>query len=39
MRIALMSDLHGNREAFEACLAHARRSQTQRTIFLGDYVG
>ena len=39
MRIALMSDIHGNREAFEACLAHARRSQVQRIVFLGDYVG
>jgi predicted phosphodiesterase len=39
MRIAAMSHIHGNREAFEACLAHARRSQVQRTIFLGDYVG
>jgi diadenosine tetraphosphatase ApaH/serine/threonine PP2A family protein phosphatase len=39
MRIALMSDIHGNREALEACLAHARRSQVERTIFLGDYVG
>src|SRR3954453_23877652 len=39
MRIALMSDMHGNREAFEACLAHARRSRAERMIFLGDYVG
>ncbi len=39
MRIALMSDMHGNREAFEACLAHARRSAVDRMIFLGDYVG
>ena len=39
MLIALMTDIHGNREAFEACLAHARRSQVERTIYLGDYVG
>ena len=39
MRIALMSDIHGNREAFEACLAHARWAKVQRTVFLGDYVG
>lgn len=39
MRIALMSDIHGNREAFEACLAHARRSGADRFVFIGDYVG
>jgi len=39
MLIALMSDIHGNREAFEACLAHARRVKAERFVFLGDYVG
>ena len=39
MLIALMTDIHGNREAFEACLAHARRSRAERYVFLGDYVG
>jgi diadenosine tetraphosphatase ApaH/serine/threonine PP2A family protein phosphatase len=39
MLIALMADIHGNREAFEACLAHARRVKAERFVFLGDYVG
>jgi diadenosine tetraphosphatase ApaH/serine/threonine PP2A family protein phosphatase len=39
MRIALLSDIHGNREALEACLAHAERHQAERYVFLGDYVG
>jgi diadenosine tetraphosphatase ApaH/serine/threonine PP2A family protein phosphatase len=39
MRIALMSDIHANREAFAACLAHAERAGVDRYIFLGDYVG
>jgi diadenosine tetraphosphatase ApaH/serine/threonine PP2A family protein phosphatase len=39
MRIALLSDIHGNREAFTACLEHARRAEIDRFVFLGDYVG
>jgi diadenosine tetraphosphatase ApaH/serine/threonine PP2A family protein phosphatase len=39
MRIALLSDVHANREALEACLDHARRSDIERYVFLGDYVG
>ncbi len=39
MRIALLTDIHGNREAFEACLDHAERNQIDRYVFLGDYVG
>jgi diadenosine tetraphosphatase ApaH/serine/threonine PP2A family protein phosphatase len=39
MLIALLSDIHANREALEACLDHARRMRAQRFIFLGDYVG
>src|SRR6266542_2948627 len=39
MRIALLSDIHSNREALEACLAHAVRHQAERYVFLGDYVG
>ena len=39
MLIALLTDIHGNREAFEACLAHARFLKAERLIFLGDYVG
>ena len=39
MLIALLSDIHGNREALEACLDHARRSRVDGYMFLGDYVG
>jgi diadenosine tetraphosphatase ApaH/serine/threonine PP2A family protein phosphatase len=39
VRIALMSDIHANREAFEACLAHAQRQAADRFVFLGDFVG
>src|SRR5690349_17798432 len=39
MRIALFSDIHGNREAFATCLDHARRQAPDRFVLLGDYVG
>ncbi len=39
MLIALMSDIHANREAFAACLAHAASYPVDRYVFLGDYVG
>ncbi|WP_431854163.1 metallophosphoesterase family protein [Azospirillum sp.] len=39
MRIALLADLHANREAVEACLAHAARAGAERYVFLGDLVG
>jgi diadenosine tetraphosphatase ApaH/serine/threonine PP2A family protein phosphatase len=39
MLIAILTDIHGNREAFEACLAHARALPVDRFILLGDYVG
>jgi diadenosine tetraphosphatase ApaH/serine/threonine PP2A family protein phosphatase len=39
VRIALLSDIHGNVEALEACLAHARADGAQRYAFLGDFVG
>lgn len=39
MRIAFLSDIHANREAFTACLEHAGRHQIDRYVFLGDYVG
>jgi diadenosine tetraphosphatase ApaH/serine/threonine PP2A family protein phosphatase len=38
MRIAFMADVHANREALEACLAHAHAQASDRLIFLGDYV-
>jgi diadenosine tetraphosphatase ApaH/serine/threonine PP2A family protein phosphatase len=39
MLVALLTDIHGNREALSACLAHARFLKAERLIFLGDYVG
>jgi diadenosine tetraphosphatase ApaH/serine/threonine PP2A family protein phosphatase len=39
MRIALMTDIHSNREALSACLAHAASHRVDRYVFLGDYVG
>jgi predicted phosphodiesterase len=39
MLIAILTDIHGNREAFSACLAHARLLGAERLILLGDYVG
>lgn len=39
MLIALFADIHANRQAFEACLAHAREQRVDRYAFLGDYVG
>ncbi len=39
MRIALFADIHANRQAFEACLAAARRQGAEQYVLLGDYVG
>jgi diadenosine tetraphosphatase ApaH/serine/threonine PP2A family protein phosphatase len=39
MKLALLSDLHANRRALVACLAHARRSGATRFAVLGDLVG
>jgi diadenosine tetraphosphatase ApaH/serine/threonine PP2A family protein phosphatase len=39
MRLALLSDIHGNIQALDACLAHARAQKAQRFAFLGDLVG
>jgi diadenosine tetraphosphatase ApaH/serine/threonine PP2A family protein phosphatase len=39
MRIAFLSDIHGNREALEACLSHAARQGYDKLVFLGDLVG
>jgi len=38
MRIAFFADIHSNREALEACLAHASAARADRFVFLGDYV-
>jgi diadenosine tetraphosphatase ApaH/serine/threonine PP2A family protein phosphatase len=39
MRLALLSDIHGNIQALDACLLHARAQRAQRFAFLGDMVG
>ena len=39
MRLALLSDIHANRQALDACLAHAEAAGAQRYAFLGDLVG
>lgn len=39
MKLALLSDLHANRRALEACLAHARAEGAARCVLLGDLVG
>ena len=36
---ALLSDIHGNLEALNACLDHARSRGAERFAFLGDLVG
>lgn len=39
MKLALFTDLHANREAFEACFDAACRAGAQRFALLGDFVG
>ena len=39
MKIALLADVHANREALEAVLGSARDRGAERHVFLGDYVG
>jgi len=39
MKLALVADLHANREAVAAVLAHAASQGVERHVFLGDYVG
>lgn len=39
MKLALIADLHANREALGAVLAHAATQGVERHAFLGDYVG
>jgi diadenosine tetraphosphatase ApaH/serine/threonine PP2A family protein phosphatase len=39
MRLALLADIHGNREALDACLDHAQRRGAERFGFMGDLVG
>lgn len=39
MRLALLSDIHSNLHALEACLAHAQTQGADRIALLGDLVG
>ena len=39
MRIALLTDQHANRQALDACLAHAGHLGADRYAFTGDLVG
>jgi len=39
VKTALVTDMHANREAVEAVLAHARDQGVQQWAFLGDFVG
>lgn len=39
MLIALLADIHANREALTACLADAESASVDRYVFLGDLVG
>jgi diadenosine tetraphosphatase ApaH/serine/threonine PP2A family protein phosphatase len=39
VKTALVTDLHGNREAVESVMAHARDQGAQQWAFLGDFVG
>lgn len=39
MKTALITDLHANREAVEAVLAHARAGGAEQIVLLGDFVG
>jgi diadenosine tetraphosphatase ApaH/serine/threonine PP2A family protein phosphatase len=39
MKLALLSDIHANIQALEACLTHAQSQGTQQFAFLGDLVG
>jgi len=36
---AILADIHGNREALDACLLDAERAGAERYVFLGDLVG
>src|SRR4051812_15443321 len=39
MLIAVLTDVHANREALAACLEHANQLRAERFAFLGDFVG
>jgi len=37
--LAVLSDIHANRQAFDACLKEARARGAERFVLLGDFVG
>src|SRR5208282_6938968 len=39
MLIALLADVHANRQAFSACLQHAKERGAEHHVLLGDFVG
>ena len=39
MKLALLSDIHSNLHAFDACVAHAKTQGADRFAVLGDLVG
>ena len=39
MKIAIISDIHGNYKALIRCLEHSREQNVEAYIFLGDYLG
>lgn len=39
MRIALLTDIHANAEALDACLAYAEELGAERYAYLGDLIG
>lgn len=39
MKIAVLSDIHGNYRAFKKCLEHAKSQNIDVYFFLGDYLG
>lgn len=39
MKIAILSDIHGNYVALEKCVEHALAEGVKTFVFLGDYVG
>ena len=39
MLLAVLSDIHANRQAFDACLKAARARGAERMVLLGDFVG
>jgi diadenosine tetraphosphatase ApaH/serine/threonine PP2A family protein phosphatase len=39
MKLALISDIHANLQALQACLTHARQQGVDQWAFLGDLVG